>query len=300
MPLLTTAAISLEMVARHGSIRKAAELMNTSPSALNRQIINLEHEYGQMLFDRLPRGMRPNKAGKILITQIRKWQLETVNIDAELDGLRSDHNGTIRVGVMECLVAEFLPSAFRELRNRFPHVKLEVLVGGTEAILGHIKKGTVDLAVAFNTPKDSGVSIVCTSHLALGVIVAPSHPLAVKTSIKIEDIADQDFVSADPALTIGSLTESIFLRQHASVRKIASANSIASIKTLVQDGMGLCILTELDVREEVKKGELCFIPLSLAHFSTSLSLFCRDPDALTDVGKAMSTIIVAQMQALEV
>ena len=299
MPLITTAAIALEMVARHGSIRKAAERMNATPSALNRQILNLENEYGQMLFDRLPRGMRPTEAGRILIAQIRKWQQETSAVGEELDGLRSYYDGKISVGVMECLVADFLPNAFRVLRERFPRVVLEMMVGGTEWTLDNIRKGAVDLAVAFNTPKDSELSIVRTCNLPLGVIVAPTHPLATATAVRIEDIDEEEFVAADPTLTIGSLSESIFLRRHASVRKIASTNSIAAMKRLVQEGLGLCILTELDVYEEVKEGKLCFIPISSPRLSTSLSLSCRDPGALTEIGKAMSEIIVSHMGALE-
>ena len=71
------------------------------------------------------------------------------------------------------------------------------------------------------------------------------------------------------------------------------------MKRLVLDGVGLCLLTELDVYEEVKEGKLRFIPISGPRLSTSLSLSCRDPRALTEIGKAMSEIIVSRMAALE-
>ena len=46
----------IEAVMRAGSIRKAAEDMNLTASALNRRIQNFEQEFGSLIFERLPRG----------------------------------------------------------------------------------------------------------------------------------------------------------------------------------------------------------------------------------------------------
>jgi len=48
--------IYVDSVARHGSIRKAADALNVASSALNRQILDLETDLGSPLFERLPRG----------------------------------------------------------------------------------------------------------------------------------------------------------------------------------------------------------------------------------------------------
>ncbi|HEY1981093.1 MAG TPA: LysR family transcriptional regulator, partial [Xanthobacteraceae bacterium] len=48
----------VDEVARSGSIRKAAERLNVTASAVNRRIADLEEELGAPLFDRRPRGVR--------------------------------------------------------------------------------------------------------------------------------------------------------------------------------------------------------------------------------------------------
>lgn len=58
MPLLSQAARLVDEVAKNGSIRRAAARVNASPSAVNRQILNLEAELGVALFERLPNGMQ--------------------------------------------------------------------------------------------------------------------------------------------------------------------------------------------------------------------------------------------------
>src|SRR6266849_3247327 len=47
----------VDEVARSRSIRKAAEHLNVTASAVNRRITDLEAELGAQLFERLPRGI---------------------------------------------------------------------------------------------------------------------------------------------------------------------------------------------------------------------------------------------------
>jgi DNA-binding transcriptional LysR family regulator len=55
----------VDAVARHGSIRKAADALSVASSALNRQILDLETDLGTALFERLPRGVRLTAAGEV-------------------------------------------------------------------------------------------------------------------------------------------------------------------------------------------------------------------------------------------
>src|SRR4051812_19981729 len=62
----------MDAVARHGSIRKAAEALHIASSALNRRILDLEDELGTLLFERLPRGVRLSAAGELFIGYVRR------------------------------------------------------------------------------------------------------------------------------------------------------------------------------------------------------------------------------------
>ena len=55
----------IEAVARAGSMRRAAEDMAITASALNRRIRRFEAEFGAELFERLPGGVRLNAAGEL-------------------------------------------------------------------------------------------------------------------------------------------------------------------------------------------------------------------------------------------
>ncbi len=53
-------------VVRAGSVRAAAEVLNVAASAVSRQIIELEAQVGETLLERLPRGVVPTEAGRLV------------------------------------------------------------------------------------------------------------------------------------------------------------------------------------------------------------------------------------------
>jgi DNA-binding transcriptional LysR family regulator len=62
----------VDEVARTGSIRKAADHLNITASAVNRRIMDLEEELGAQLFERRPRGVRLTAAGEVFVHYLRE------------------------------------------------------------------------------------------------------------------------------------------------------------------------------------------------------------------------------------
>lgn len=78
----------LEAIMRAGSIRKAADDMNITASALNRRVQRLEEEFGYEIFERLPRGVRLNPAGEMLIQHFRTQQSDLRRVQSQVADLR--------------------------------------------------------------------------------------------------------------------------------------------------------------------------------------------------------------------
>lgn len=299
MPILTHGATVLETVARYGSIRKAAEQMNATASALNRQIHNLEVEYGQPLFERLPRGMRPTEAGQALIDQVRRLQQEVRDTNARVERFKTSFGGEVSIGFMECLAPDFLPAALRSLRADFAGARLNAIVAGTNSITELIKSGAVDLGVMFNAPHSIDLTVIATAQLPFGVVMHPQHRLAKRAVVDVDEILNEYFILTDESLTIGPISTLMLERIRSPVNKVAVTNSIAFQVALLREGMGISILTRLDVLREVERGELRFVPLSGARMSAGLSLLSRDVRALTRTARAMADIIGNNLRELE-
>lgn len=84
-------------VARTGSLRKAAEQLFISVSAVHRQIILAEEELGVALFERLPQGLKLTLAGELLYADLLKWQKEYQLTRIRFDEIQGLSRGNIEM-----------------------------------------------------------------------------------------------------------------------------------------------------------------------------------------------------------
>ena len=101
MPLHAAALAYLDEVARSGSIRQAARRLNIAASAVNRQILKLEVEFGTLLFERLPSGLRLTPAGELVVRHARATLHEYGRMRAELDALDGIRSGLVRIATLD-------------------------------------------------------------------------------------------------------------------------------------------------------------------------------------------------------
>ena len=87
----------INAVAREKSIRKAAEKLAITSTALNRRILQVEDEIGQPLFERLASGVRLNTAGEIFVQHIRAQQADLARVQSQLADLSGVRRGHVRV-----------------------------------------------------------------------------------------------------------------------------------------------------------------------------------------------------------
>ena len=87
----------IDAVAREKSIRKAAEKLAITSTALNRRILQIEEEIGQPLFERLSSGVRLNTAGELFVQHIRAQQAELARVQSQIADLSGIRRGHVRV-----------------------------------------------------------------------------------------------------------------------------------------------------------------------------------------------------------
>lgn len=298
MPLITKGARALEVVARYGSIRKASEHINAAPSALNKQILNLEQEYGTPLFERLPRGMRLTEAGHVLVGQIRAWQDDNHRASAAVETLKGRGGGYVKIGIMECLADQFLSQAFGKLRAMHEDVSLRAIVGGTTDLAARLMAGEIDIAVSFNVPHDVGLRTTQEVKLGIGAVLPPDHPLIRCADVQIRDLWEYPLVLADETLTIGPIVNGMLQRTAGEDVGAVMTNSISVLKSLVKQNQGISLLTRIDIQKEIQSGELIFKPLTGNRMFTTLSVAIRDEKALSPSSRQLVEIICSMLNDL--
>ena len=118
----------VDEVARTGSIRKAADHLNVTASAVNRRIMDLEEELGAQLFERRPRGVRLTAAGEVFVHYLREQDGGVERMKSQIEDLKGLRRGTVRIACSQALALDFLPREIADFRRRHPLVSFGVKV----------------------------------------------------------------------------------------------------------------------------------------------------------------------------
>lgn len=137
----------LRMVARHGSMTRAAAEAGLTQSALTRQVQGMEQRLGVNLFDRTTRHVEITAAGEALLR-------DTAGIfpllDEALRRLGQEHLAApreVRVGLSRSVALAHLPGLLHAHLRRSDNVKTTVEHLGSEELLGKVESGKLDVGV---------------------------------------------------------------------------------------------------------------------------------------------------------
>jgi DNA-binding transcriptional LysR family regulator len=264
--------VYLHEVARCGSIRKAAERLNVSPTAINRQILALEAQQGTALFERLTRGMRLTAAGEVLVAHVRRTLSDHERAEREIAALKGMKAGEVKIATMGGLAAGVLPRIVQRFLQRSPYMRVTVITAFIDEILRRLEDGDIDLGLAYNLPFNARVATFCEFDARLGAVVAAGHPLARQQRARVQDCLVYPIIQAAPSMVMHTLIASMFLKADVELNPTHQTNSIEYMKAIVHQGEAIAFLSAYDIEEEVAAGTLVFLPILGANAPNALML----------------------------
>lgn len=260
--LLGRAAIYFDEVARRGALRRAADVLHIAPSAVDRQILQLEEELGTKLFERTPTGMRMTAAGELLIDGVRRWRRDLQRIRSEIDNLVGLRRGSVAIGLVEG-ATEFVAAAVASFQQHYPAIQFRMDVFGAQGVIDQVLAGEIDVGLTFNAPDNPTIRMDRTMIYRLGLIARPDHPLAGRKEVSMGECTDFPLIIPGENLSLRRVLDIAWARHVGGTpRAVAEANSIGLIKSLTIHGAGLGWLTAFDALSEIEAGSLVFIPLA--------------------------------------
>ena len=180
----------INVVAKIGSIRQAAEQLNITSTALNRRILALEDELGHPIFERLPQGVRLNVAGELLIQHIRASMADLSKVTSQIADLSGVRRGHVTIAGGGEIIGTFLPSLIASYRRSHDGVSFEILRRAADECLSALQDFTCDIGIVFGPVAPSDYQILATIQLDVQAMFHHSHPLASKAEIRLADCLD--------------------------------------------------------------------------------------------------------------
>lgn len=250
-------------VARCGSVRKASEKLFVAASAVNRQILNLEEELGVELFDRLPNGLRLNPAGERLLRHAQSTLHEFEVVRTELDALKGERTGHVKVVSMDSMFIDVLPAVVEEFSRVYPAATYTITVAQPMDVAAMVLSGQADIGCSFLGRLPAGVAAVSLAAMPLGIVMPPGHPLASKDAVSLADCARYPFMRSSTSAAVTSAMCPEFAKFWDETEPVATCTWTPMLKRLIIAGKGISCFSKIAFINELSRGELVWRPFEL-------------------------------------
>ncbi|HZP79047.1 MAG TPA: LysR family transcriptional regulator [Pseudolabrys sp.] len=225
----------VDEVARTGSIRKAADRLNVTASAVNRRIMDLEDELGAKLFERRPRGVRLTAAGEVFVGYLREQHGDLERMKAQIEELKGMRRGTVRIACSQALAIEFLPREIARFRARHPQVAFEAHVLDHEHAMRSLAAYEVDLVLVFRPPFMANFQPLMTLEQHVVAVMSADHPLAGRKTVRLRDCARYPVALPERSIGGRQLLDEVAARTGLDFEIAAESNSFEFLRALVVD-----------------------------------------------------------------
>lgn len=287
----------IDEIARCGSIRKAAARLNVASSAVNRQILALEEEFGAPIFERLPRGLRLTAAGELCVEHIRDVLKNYERLESRIRSLKMPQAGKVSIVTTVGLAAGPLPEIISRFIEAHPRVRIQLRNDGGSTTINPVLTGEVDIGLGFNIPATPGIRTLANFDIPIGAVLPPGHRLAKEAGpIDLIDVVQERLVLAQPGTSLRNIINLALAPLPLPVEPVVETNASELLKQLVKYGTALTILNPLDVIMECRRGELVFRAFADQHARHQpMKLFAR---ARAPLDAATSLFVEYLMQEL--
>lgn len=182
-------------VVDEGSFTRAARSIGIAQPSLSQHIRALEQELNGRLIERLPRGIALTPAGRTLLPEARA---AVRAVERGRRGVRASlalEGGELEVATVLSMAVGLLPRYIRIWHERYPDVGIRMQEFRHRALLEDaVLKGVADFAIGPLPARTWDGPLDVISWEEFVVVVPPADPLAGRQSIRLEELADREWV----------------------------------------------------------------------------------------------------------
>ena len=236
-----------EAVRRNLNLTEVANVLFASQSGVSKQIKDLEDELGVDIFVR--RGKRLTgltEPGKAVHRLIERMLLDDENLRRVARQYADEDTGHLVVATTHTQARYALPPVIRQFKEAFPKVHLALRQGSPRQIGQMLVDGEADIAISTEGLDRYADIVTFPCYTWHHVVVVPKdHPLATRTAVTLEDVAEYPIITSERDITGRSPTHEAFEKTGQLPDVVLTAIDADVIKTYVELGMGVGIVAAM-------------------------------------------------------
>ncbi|TQM14287.1 DNA-binding transcriptional LysR family regulator [Pseudonocardia kunmingensis] len=274
------------VVARLEHLSRAAEELRVAQPSLSRTIARLEGELGTPLFDRSGR-LRLNDTGRLFRDHVER-SLGELDAGRRAVAEAADEGvGSVRL-VSETFLTLTGPVA--AYKRAHPAVEIELHWAPAEDMARRLRAQDVDLCVASQPIRADGLESTQLFDEAVGVGTPLDHPLAARTSVGVDELVDQPFVTAREGHWVRRLHDRLFAGSALAPKIVCESDEPSAIADLIGAGLGIGLVPAF-ARRSVARAPLAWIPVDSPDCRRTVTLYWGADSHLSSAARRMRSTI---------
>jgi DNA-binding transcriptional LysR family regulator len=199
------------IVAEHGHLGRAADVLGLSQPALSKSLGRLEGAMQVKLFRRSAKGMELTAEGSLLLQRARELRQSLRNVAREISDVSRGHAGHIRVGLGPSVNDQFVLAAFAELLRGGPRITMKVIVSDADEIMPLLHSGQLDVVINILHPAPpAGLVYVPLYQDEQVVCCAANHRLAGRSHVPLVELSNERWALSEPGLPAQQRLHDVF------------------------------------------------------------------------------------------
>jgi LysR family transcriptional regulator, regulator for metE and metH len=239
---------TIKAIHDHGGLARAADILNTTQSALSHQVKGIEDQAGVELFVKRAKPLRLSAAGHRLLRLAERILPELDALEEDLRGLKSGKNGRLHIAI-ECHACfEWLFPVLEQFRHAWPDVDVDIRAGLSFDALNALTREEVDLVISSDPESLPGVDFSPLFDYFPVFVAAASHPLAAKQWVEAEDFRDEVLIAYPVDRAKLDIFTMLLMPAKVEPRAIRRVELTAVILLLVASQRGVTVLPDWVLR----------------------------------------------------
>lgn len=243
--------------AQAGSLAGAARRLGISPLMATRRLAALEDAMGVRLMQRTTRSLALTPEGEAMLPFAQAMLENEAAARASVRPSSAGASGLLRLTASAAFGRKVVVPVVAEFLKDNPQVSVDLLL--TDTVVDIVGQG-IDLAIRIARLKDSALIARRLADNPRGLYATPGYLADRGTPAAVADLAEHE------CLCLSGTTHWSFAgdgrERRIRVRGRFTANSIEGLRDICLAGLGIAVLSDWDVREEVARGVLVALTLS--------------------------------------
>ena len=296
------------VVARHGSLHKAAEELSRTQPAVTRSLKELESQLGVSLFKRSTHGMELNVYGKHFARHAQIILNQFQSAIQIIDEVKSGDYQHVNIAMLPSTAPELMPRVIKRLDNIEAKISINLRSGISELILPHLVEGKLDMIVGRMLKENQEhLHQIPLMYDPFSIVCGPQHPLARKfctpgkksaherkSELKLSSLLNESwlFPTAPSSLLMRDVNEAFISQGCVLPQSSLEVFSIQAFRKILRITNRIGLLSHQVARDEERFGLLAILPVDFKSNFTRLGIITRPLEEVSSAVKIISDLIV--------